>query len=137
MATPNITIDRVIELRALFEAERAAAGLDNGTLPMRRDLSFGRDRSEAMQTFLMRAAERYQSYAANERGDYASPSAETVAPRLIHGTVDDCLADIRAITAVLPATTLIVRPHWPGMTDRDLLGYLAQLGEVIAALPAS
>lgn len=131
MATPNVPIDRIAELWSVFCAERKAAGLGPGSLPIRRDVSFGRDRADALTVFLERAGERYRSYAANERSDYA-PSLESIAPLLVHGTVEDCVADVEAIAARLPAGPIIIRPHWTNMGEQELLAYLAQLGELVA-----
>jgi len=127
-------VDRVAELWRMFAAERVALGLDRGALPMRRDVAFGADRAEALATFLARAAQRYRSYAANERTGYARPSAESIGPRLIHGTVQDCAGDVVALAKRVPLTTLIVRPHWTDMSRQELLAYLAQLGELVDAL---
>jgi alkanesulfonate monooxygenase SsuD/methylene tetrahydromethanopterin reductase-like flavin-dependent oxidoreductase (luciferase family) len=134
MVAPTLPVDRVAQLWELFTTERAVAGLEPGSLPMRRDISFGIDRADSLATFLERAGPRLLSYAANERTDYDAPSAETIGRRLIHGTVQDCVDDVLALGSRLPVTTLIVRPHWTDMTRPELLDYLAQLGEVVEAV---
>jgi hypothetical protein len=101
---------------------------------MRRDVSFGTGKGEALELFLERAGARMSSYAANERADYADTSGAAVARRLIHGTVEDCACAIRELAAAVPVTTLVVRPHWPDMDRRELLDYLAQLGELVDAV---
>jgi alkanesulfonate monooxygenase SsuD/methylene tetrahydromethanopterin reductase-like flavin-dependent oxidoreductase (luciferase family) len=134
MVTPNMDLDRVVELWEIFCEARADAGLASDALPMRRDVSFGAGRADALALFLERAGARMQSYAANERSDYADASAAAVARRLIHGTVEDCAHSVRELAAIVPVTTLVVRPHWTDMDRRELLDYLAQLGELVDAV---
>jgi alkanesulfonate monooxygenase SsuD/methylene tetrahydromethanopterin reductase-like flavin-dependent oxidoreductase (luciferase family) len=130
---PNMPVERAAELMAVFAKERRRLDRPVGPQPIRRDVSFGADRASALEAFATLSAARYASYARNERPDYRQRQ-EDLAHRLIHGTVAQCIESVEQLARDLPVDPLIVRPHWPAMSDRELASYLDQLGELVAGV---
>ena len=119
----------IARLLEVFESEHAPV-----LHPIRRDLALGRDRASALDTFIAATAARYRGYADNERAGYAAAIADEVSTRVLHGTVEDCASQARALAAELPIDPIIVRPAWPGMTTEQVIAAIAGLADLRAAL---
>jgi alkanesulfonate monooxygenase SsuD/methylene tetrahydromethanopterin reductase-like flavin-dependent oxidoreductase (luciferase family) len=139
---PSCPIEEVTRWIELFQATRAELGLAPAArFPLRREISVGRDREDALQTYERRARSRYVAYAERGRTWAGSPEAlqssftDSVAGHLVAGTAAECVAELTAIAEALPVGPLIFRASWPDMSPDEVVEYLDLLGrEVVPAL---
>jgi alkanesulfonate monooxygenase SsuD/methylene tetrahydromethanopterin reductase-like flavin-dependent oxidoreductase (luciferase family) len=130
---PTKQVEDIRTLLAEFDAQRAERKLAPAVHPIRRDLAPGPDRATAIRDFLKQTAARYRTYVENERPGYEPPDSDRLAARVLHGTVDDCVEQLRDLSAQLPVNPVIVRPDWPGMSTDHVVEGVAGLAELAAA----
>ncbi len=133
---PRLPIADIRRLQRVYAEERSRLGLTVGPQPLRRDVSIGSGREEALQRFLDRAVGRYHAYAANERSAVRDTESveESIASHLVFGTMEQCVDTIRSIDDEIPVDPVIVRPSWPGMDPASVVAEIDRLGELAAAL---
>jgi alkanesulfonate monooxygenase SsuD/methylene tetrahydromethanopterin reductase-like flavin-dependent oxidoreductase (luciferase family) len=133
---PRLPIPDIRRLQRVYADERSRLGLAVGPQPLRRDVSIGSDRDDALRRFLERAVGRYHAYAANERRSVGA--AETVegsiASHLVFGTLAQCVDTIRSIDEEITVDPVIVRPSWPDMDPASVVADIDRLGELASAL---
>lgn len=136
--SPTKLPEDIEALVEVFQEERIAAG--RGLVgapvrhPIRRDVAFGPDRRSALDTFARATAFRYESYVANGRKGYTVPTPESLAARVLHGDVADCVAQAAELARRLPVGPLIVRAGWPGMSTDEVVAWIDGLEELVAGL---
>lgn len=138
MIGPTKQPEDIEALIAEFDAQRSETGRAPAVHPIRRDLALAPDKATALNDFLELTAARYRTYVDNERSGYEPPAADRLAARLLHGTVNDCAAQLRALSTRLSVDPVIVRPDWPGMSTAEVVNSiagLAELGAVAADIP--
>ena len=134
---PTVPAADLPALIELYRAERTRLGLPaEDPLPIRRDVSVGRDRRDALDRFLDLALDRYRVYEAKGQpalGGGPTP-AGAVAGHLVHGDEADVVAQMTDLAQTLNVGPVIVRPHWPGMDARAIIDAVERLAPVVAAL---
>jgi alkanesulfonate monooxygenase SsuD/methylene tetrahydromethanopterin reductase-like flavin-dependent oxidoreductase (luciferase family) len=131
---PTKQPNQIGSLLAEFDARRDELGLKSAVHPIRRDIAVGSDRATALRRFMEQTESRYRSYVQNERADYGPPDAQTLAARLLHGTIEDCASQARQLAERFPVDPIIVRPDWPGMTTDEVVCSIAGLADLATAL---
>lgn len=139
---PACPVEEVARWIDLFQATRAEHGLEPcASFPLRREVSVGRDREDALRTYERRARNRYVAYAERGRtwagtpGELQAGFIDTVADHLVAGSPAECLAELKAIAEALPVGPLIFRASWPDMSTDEVVAYLDLLGrEIVPAL---
>jgi len=141
---PAMPLDEVRSRIALFQETRAELGLPPcERFPLRREVTVGKDREDALRRYEQRARGKYVAYAQRDRTwagsaeQLSSSFAEQVSDHVIAGTAEECIAQLTAIARELPVGPLVVRPQWPDMEPDDVVAYLDELGrEVVPAMKA-
>ncbi|MAT06358.1 MAG: LLM class flavin-dependent oxidoreductase [Acidimicrobiaceae bacterium] len=123
---PRLSLDRIRELLAAFDDARATSGRPAARHPIRREIVIGADRDAARARFHDMTAERYEAYAARERGSIAGGD-ENSEPAIV-GTPDQVVDEVLRMAAELPVGPVITRVQWPGMTAADVHAYVEDLG---------
>lgn len=121
-----------VRLRTFFEARREA-GLPMGRQPLRREVTIGRDRDDALRRFRSMAQDRYLGYA--DQG-LATVSADAIAAdfeatamgHAILGSPAECIEQLEALVAEFPVDPIIIRAHWPGMSADDAVAIIDEIG---------
>lgn len=139
---PSCPIDEVARWIDLFQATRDEHGLPRApSFPLRREVSVGRDRADALATYERRARGRYVAYARRGRTWAGTPDAlertfaDTVAGHLVAGSADEVVEELAGVARRLPVGPLVLRASWPDMTSDEVVATLDLLGrEVVPAL---
>jgi alkanesulfonate monooxygenase SsuD/methylene tetrahydromethanopterin reductase-like flavin-dependent oxidoreductase (luciferase family) len=141
---PSCTVEEVEGWIDLFQRTRDEHGLPRvRSFPLRREVSVGRDRADALALYERNARGRYVAYAQRGRTWAGTPEeltrtfTDTVAGHLVAGTAEDVVAELTAIAERLPVGPLIFRASWPDMSTEEVVATLDRLGrEVVPALRA-
>jgi alkanesulfonate monooxygenase SsuD/methylene tetrahydromethanopterin reductase-like flavin-dependent oxidoreductase (luciferase family) len=132
---PRMTVAQIKPLLDMYRNERASAGLDCGSQPIRREVVLGRDEAHARERFTEMTAQRFAGYAAREIDSLPGTSPGHEASAAILGTPDSVRSQLTQLAESLPVGPVIVRAQWPDMSDANVESYLAQLGrEVVRPL---
>lgn len=139
---PSCSIDEVANWIDLFQAKRDELGLPRAErFPLRREVSIGRDREDAVALFARRARSRYVAYSRHGR-TWAGSTAEleqqfgdSVAGHLVAGSAEQVRDELVEIARSLPVGPLILRPSWPDMSSDEVVATLDLIGrELVPAL---
>ncbi len=139
---PSCSVDEVTRWIDLFQAKRDELGLPRAErFPLRREVSIGRDRGDALATFERHAKSRYLAYSKHGRTWAGAPEeldrqfTDSVGSHLVAGTAAEVRDELLAIARALPVGPLILRPSWPDMSSDEVVAAIDQLGrEIVPAL---
>lgn len=136
MIVPEAPFAEVERDLALYDAERAAHGLDLPRLPIRREIVAGDSMEDALDRYAARSAERYRAYAQRGhpelvRHDFDAGFRAWALERAILGTPDQCIERLRELGPRFGP--VIVRPSWPGMRTEEVVVYLDDVGERVVS----
>jgi alkanesulfonate monooxygenase SsuD/methylene tetrahydromethanopterin reductase-like flavin-dependent oxidoreductase (luciferase family) len=139
---PSCSVAEVTRWIDLFQAKRDDLDLPRAErFPLRREVSIGRDRADALELFERRAKSRYLVYSQRGRTWAGTPDeldrrfADSVGGHLVAGTAAEVRDELVAIARALPVGPLILRPSWPDMTSDEVVATLDLLGrEIVPAL---
>jgi len=139
---PSCSVEEVARWIELFQSTRDALGLPRvDRFPVRREVSIGRDRADALAAFERRAKSRYLAYSKHGRTWAGTPEDldrtfhETVGGHLVAGTAEEVREELIGIARSLPVGPLILRPSWPDMATGEVVETLDLLGcELVPAL---
>ncbi|GAA3759307.1 hypothetical protein GCM10022225_50970 [Plantactinospora mayteni] len=138
--TPETKIPEMVRLMALYEDERDRLGRPHVKHPLRREIIPGRTSDAAFERFESMAKQRLLAYAARQLAtrdaDELTREFRTVAAKeTFIGTPDECVAQIRDLSALVPIDPILVRAQWPHMSTEQVVEYLDDLGrDIVPAL---
>lgn len=100
--------------------------------PIRREIMLGSDRDDAHERFHRRTAERFASYARQERASLPGGMAPgDEASTALLGSANQVCEELTRLAEALPVDPVIVRAQWPGMGGDDVDRYLRDLGRLV------
>ncbi|MCB1742814.1 MAG: LLM class flavin-dependent oxidoreductase, partial [Gammaproteobacteria bacterium] len=140
LGTPTTTIDRLKEQLGWFMDARREAGREQPVrCPILRECFVGRDRSHAEQVSRGPLLYKYRAYAAWGHNDMAGADLdnhfdEFCAERFVVGDVAQVREEVQRYTEALDTDHLILRIQWPGLDQKEALGNIERVGQVIAGL---
>jgi alkanesulfonate monooxygenase SsuD/methylene tetrahydromethanopterin reductase-like flavin-dependent oxidoreductase (luciferase family) len=131
-ADPAEVRDRFTLVRDGF----ALRGKEFGPQPIRRNIAFGTDVDDALNEYIKVAGARNAVFAAAGIADTGDEAATMKANTLL-GTAEQIIAQVQALSDLLPIEPLILRPQWPYSSAEDAIAMLDRLGrEVVPAVRA-
>ena len=134
--TPETKVPEMVRLMSLYEDERERLGRPHVKHPLRREIIPAATTEAAFDRFESMAKERLLAYAANQlatrdAGELSREFRAVAAKETFIGTPDECIAQIRALAAIVPIDPILVRAQWPRMTSDQVVAYLDDLGRDI------
>jgi alkanesulfonate monooxygenase SsuD/methylene tetrahydromethanopterin reductase-like flavin-dependent oxidoreductase (luciferase family) len=138
--TPETTVPDMVRLLSVYEDERTRLGRPQVRHPLRREIVPGPTVDAAFDRFEYMAKERLVAYAqrqlaTRDAGQLTASFREVAARETFIGTPEDCVAQIRALAAVVPIDPILVRAQWPHLTGDEVVAYLDDLGrEIVPAV---
>lgn len=139
LINPHASVGTIEEQMKIFRQVLAGSGHEAPTdVPMFRELAIGRTHEEAVAAAAPFLESKYAAYA--EWGlDRPMPSHERLTgtfeqlarDRFIVGTVDECISTIAGYRERLGVTDVLCRLQWPGMSHREAMRQIEQLGEAV------
>jgi alkanesulfonate monooxygenase SsuD/methylene tetrahydromethanopterin reductase-like flavin-dependent oxidoreductase (luciferase family) len=145
---PKLAGNQYINFLDTFISTRESLGLETGSLPIRKEISIGRDRQEAIDAYTSRVEGRYLHQVQHgiteisgiTEKDVTDDMAQFADSHVIAGSAVECFDQIRDISMLMRgrgvrADPIITRATWPGMDSSGAVAYIDGLGkELVPAL---